>query len=192
MKNRVALLLSVGLLFSSLAAAAAPKAGEKLSIKIFEGTFTSENGETAALRVADGGFVRITNREKDLHFELAARGLVTGEVELTVRQYADQEHELLVASDVFRARMDGKSHSSEVAPFRVALSSARTQLATFREGGAPKPGDPSLNAIACCISCGGWELCCGISLGTDFDWICCEIGMCGVTCTICEWWEQAI
>lgn len=174
---------------ASAAPRPAPRPGDKLPVTIFQGVFTSEDGKTAQLRVADGGAIQITNRDLKLFYALAARQLANGKVELTLRQYIDAEHTQLMATDVFKARLDGRAHSSALAPFSVSLTGTLQQLASYRAGGPPKPSGPNLDYIDCCISCGGWELCCAINLGLDFDWICCEIGMCGWTCTICEWWE---
>lgn len=160
--------------------AAAPK---PLPVELLLFEFENEDGKVSSFQVANGGSVNISDRERGLYYSLFASRDEKGEVSVRLVQYAEGSRETTLTEETFGVEKGAGLQASLIAPFRVAFVGERMQLAKV-------VSQPS-NYIECCVSCGGWTICCGVAMLNRLQGICCTIDHCGWLCTVCEFSETA-
>ena len=178
----VSLLVGPAALMASPAASGLPvvkgEAQDRKPVEVLVFQFEDEEGQLADFQVAVGGFVNVTHADRDLHYRLLASKDRSGRAEVRVVQFADSSREKELGQESLVLDADGLRLGSSIAPFRIGFKGTKTQLA--------KMVDRMSEAIACCISCGGWTVCCGVAVNEP-GWVaCCSVEMCGWGCAVCE------
>lgn len=183
---KVFTLFALVLLFATTYAAAAPQiAGldgtktPKLDLRVINGVFVAETGERTEFNVGNGDRVSLKNEALGLSYVLTATLVEGNRVAVTLEQVEGEIEKGYSVLDVQEMILDFSNEPTEtLAPFKLGFTG-------FSMDRQVAPDDPNTltekTHIGCCVTCGGWLICCFPAHG-----YCCSISTsCGNGCSIC-------
>ena len=144
-------------------------------VRSYSAVFAS-GGESVDIKVIEGQTFIAENEELGLSYTLKFDYLDEDRVQLTVGTYSGPGSDELVALDTVDLALDGRLTEAGSAPFSLAINGMTV------ESRASTPAERAIDGGgSCCVSCGGWTVCCTPAPG----W-CCEISSsCGSGCSAC-------
>jgi hypothetical protein len=177
MLRKCSLAVAIALVSISSYAASSTAPGK---VRVVHGVFYAETGQKIEFRVAEGRSLTLTNKEKNLSYRLIPEILGEDRVQLRIVEAASNAVSREVES--FDLSMGDKEQAGVVVPFSLSLKGISVEDAVT-------PKVPTKNRIAervvasnCCITCGGWQVCCTPSAG-----YCCDLSSsCGNSCSACN------
>jgi glucose/arabinose dehydrogenase len=161
----------------------APAPQKTIEVELLLFQFENEEGTVSNFQVVNGGSVDISDRERGLFYSLFAHKDEKGQAQIRLVQYENAARTQELGSENLGIDLDSGLQTSVIAPFKIAWVGERMQLGKV-------VSQPS-KYIECCVSCGGWTICCGVAIFNRLAGICCTIDHCGWLCTVCEFTETA-
>jgi hypothetical protein len=146
-------------------------------VRVIHGVFSAETGQQIAFRVPEGGALVIKN--KDVTYHLVPKILSDDRVQLKIVEPGMAGAKAAREVAVFDLEVGGRMASRPLVPFSLGVTSIKPEKlmrAPMNEKAAAVGGS------GCCVTCGGWEVCCYPGAG----WCCTIDSSCGSSCGACN------
>jgi hypothetical protein len=140
---------------------------------------TSEDGKSADVMLPENGSLTVVNEGLGVSYRLTGQHVSKDHLVVLVEQFSDKDLMILNATDVIDLRAGEESlQRSAITPFSMRMTGITTEAKVLAGNG------PAMvtNAYGCCVTCGGWRVCCVPATGR-----CCTVSSsCGYACTACN------
>jgi len=143
----------------------------------------AEDGTEADFLLPDGAAVKVTNERLGIAYRLTGQVIDATHLIVTVEQFNDVELKSLTATDVLYLDQEKESRAlSAITPFSLRMLGLESDTLRSSPGYGTESVTPQSSLLTCCVTCGGWKVCCTPTPGH-----CCQISSsCGLGCKVCN------